>query len=318
VRRANRWSDRLGVLEVLIVGRGGGSLEDLWAFNEEVLARAVYASRIPVVSAVGHETDVTICDLVADLRAATPTAAAELVAPARAELLADLANRQLRLQRMVCGSLDSAQTRFSAVARHEFFRRPQEAIARLGQRVDELEARLALVAHRRLDASYRRLQRVSVRLLAVQPAELLTDRRRLLEEACRRLDRAAARRLLGRHKVLQQHLRALWQAAPSRSFERARQVLLGLTGRLDREMDHRLASNRLRIDGLSRRLEASSHRRVLARGFSITRLATSGRLVTSPQHVRAGQRVQTETAGGTFDSRVLGPQEAPGLFDEDD
>jgi exodeoxyribonuclease VII large subunit len=87
IQRMNTVAERLGGIDVAIVGRGGGSLEDLWAFNEEPVARAIYASRIPIVSAVGHEVDTSISDLVADVRAATPTAAAELIAPLRSELL---------------------------------------------------------------------------------------------------------------------------------------------------------------------------------------------------------------------------------------
>ncbi|MGB2985068.1 MAG: exodeoxyribonuclease VII large subunit, partial [Phycisphaerae bacterium] len=112
IRRVNANSTALGGVDVMIVGRGGGSLEDLWPFNEEVVARAIHASRIPIISAVGHEVDVTIADLVADVRAATPTAAAELAVPVLEEVLAGLAAHESRLSRAVRAKIDILATRY--------------------------------------------------------------------------------------------------------------------------------------------------------------------------------------------------------------
>lgn len=132
--------NRLQAVDVLIVGRGGGSLEDLWAFNEESVARAVHRSRIPVVSAVGHETDWTICDFVADLRAPTPSAAAELVCASSEELLLRLDGLQHRLQQAQQGQLTLLQHRLQGLRRslHD----PSLLLGHLGQRVDDLSERL--------------------------------------------------------------------------------------------------------------------------------------------------------------------------------
>jgi exodeoxyribonuclease VII large subunit len=305
VRNVNRWSDRLGGVDVVIIARGGGSLEDLWAFNEEVVARAVFASVIPVISAIGHEVDVTICDLVADLRAATPTAAAELVAPARDDLLAELAERRGQLMRLVRTQLELCRSRLQAVARLEGFRRPLDRVRRIEQRLDELEVRLALVVHRRLDSAYRRMQSATNKLLAVQPAELLAVRREWLESVRRQLDQAVAHRLLRRQQALSDAQRALWQAAPARRVERVKQRVYQLGWRLQRESRHRLASGAQGLDGLARRLHASSHHMVLTRGFSITRSVERDAIITMPGQVRPGQHIETETAGGRFESEVV-------------
>jgi len=123
-------------VDVIIVGRGGGSMEDLWAFNEEVVARAIFASRIPVVSAVGHEVDFTIADFVADLRAPTPSAAAELVVASKAQLVADCNGLERRLHRAMQQHLSAA--RGEMLFLQKSLKGPELVIARLQQRVDDL------------------------------------------------------------------------------------------------------------------------------------------------------------------------------------
>jgi exodeoxyribonuclease VII large subunit len=128
--------------DVLIVGRGGGSLEELWAFNEEIVARAIYRSQVPVISAVGHETDVTISDFAADVRAATPTAAAELVVPHVEDLKARVALLSQRLLRAQMAVLDRARERLEKSVDRPIFKYPHARLHQYVQRRDELEARL--------------------------------------------------------------------------------------------------------------------------------------------------------------------------------
>jgi len=123
-------------VDVIIVGRGGGSMEDLWAFNEEVVARAIFASRIPVVSAVGHEVDFTIADFVADLRAPTPSAAAELVVASKTQLVADCSGLERRLHRAMQQQLSAA--RGEMLLLQKSLKGPELVIARLQQRADDL------------------------------------------------------------------------------------------------------------------------------------------------------------------------------------
>jgi len=160
-----------GEADVLIVGRGGGSLEDLWAFNEEVVARAIYASRIPVISAVGHETDVTIADMVADLRAPTPSAAAEMVAKSRLELEGHLDHLGMRLASQMRSRLNLLEERVEGLARR--LRSPIENLQQRRHRIDELEQRLQKQMAREVAARQEKLGALTGRLDALSPLGVL-------------------------------------------------------------------------------------------------------------------------------------------------
>jgi exodeoxyribonuclease VII large subunit len=153
IRRLNRW----GQADVLIVGRGGGSIEDLWAFNEEPAVRAVAASRIPVVSAVGHEIDVTLCDLAADRRAATPSNAAEIVVPDGRDLLFRVERLHAQLHRSELKLLAERRRRVESIASAYGFKRPRDFLDREAQRVDDLARRLAAGTTHLVEADRRRV-----------------------------------------------------------------------------------------------------------------------------------------------------------------
>ncbi len=138
-----RYFNRHGKVDVIVIARGGGSFEDLFAFNDEGLARAIAASELPVISAVGHETDFTICDFVADLRAPTPSAAAELVIRSKQELAEKLLALRKRIAQAINYKLLRAHNTLSQLAQHAVFARMQDSIARRQQRMDDLVFRLA-------------------------------------------------------------------------------------------------------------------------------------------------------------------------------
>ena len=170
-------------LDVLIVTRGGGSLEDLWAFNEEIVARALARSRIPTISAVGHEIDFTIADFVADLRAPTPSAAAELVVKAKEEFLKQLIQSESRLQKDLRLRLAEARQRFSDLASSYVFRRPTEIIRQYQQQVDDLGHRLPQATGVVLDELQARMETVAEKFRLLSPlARLLGWRQQLASD----------------------------------------------------------------------------------------------------------------------------------------
>lgn len=160
-------------VDVIVCGRGGGSLEDLWAFNEEAVVRALVACPKPVVSAVGHETDWTLADFAADLRAKTPTAAGELIVPVQAELVAQLAEDRVRLDQAMNGLYNDARARLAALAAHRALAGPAYQVQIRQQRLDELGGRLRSAGARRLADAQARLGEAAARLDALSPLAVI-------------------------------------------------------------------------------------------------------------------------------------------------
>ena len=198
IERFNAWS----VADVLIVGRGGGSLEDLWAFNEEAVVRAIAASAIPVISAVGHEVDWTLADLAADVRAATPSNAAELAVRDRHDVARHLGLLGERSRRAILEAVESRRRRLQALTEKYGFRRQRDALGPLRQRVDELAERILNAALAALRLARQRLEQAAQRYgLREWPREL-SERRAQLGAMRSRLDESALRVLEERRRRL--------------------------------------------------------------------------------------------------------------------
>ncbi len=165
--------NRNGKVDVMIVGRGGGSLEDLWAFNEEIVARAIYASTIPIVSAVGHETDFSIADFVADLRAPTPCAAADLIVRDRIELLELIKNYCYTMRGTLAEAIASQRERVQSLVSSYSFNRPKDLVRESAQRVDELERSLTLKFSHLVQLIHQRHLTLQHRLEALSPRAVL-------------------------------------------------------------------------------------------------------------------------------------------------
>ncbi len=160
--------------DVLVVGRGGGSLEDLWSFNEEIVVRAIHASKIPVISAVGHEVDVTLADLVADVRALTPSEAAELAVPSAQELLAQLTVLQRQLTRGLYNRVSSARMHLQRLSSRPVLSKPLSRLRVLSRRLDDLDEAATRSLRRRQSRLREKLASLSARLETLSPLATLT------------------------------------------------------------------------------------------------------------------------------------------------
>jgi len=173
IRLMNRVNAELMKIDVLVVGRGGGSIEELWAFNEETVAREIFSSEIPVISAVGHETDFTIADFVADRRAATPSEAAELVVPDNREIVRNLSSLELRMRQNVFKAVEFQRRKLESMEKNILFRKPTERINQYRQAIDEIKRNmLAEISH--LVALHKKsLQALTGKLDALSPLAIL-------------------------------------------------------------------------------------------------------------------------------------------------
>jgi len=199
IRDINRRNKRLR-LDLLIVGRGGGSLEDLWAFNEEVVARAIFDSQIPIISAVGHEVDVTIADLVADKRASTPTKAGVVAVPDMRDVLRDLAHQQQRLAGALRGRLDLCHAELRTVLASAVFRNPLLPVRNRQQYVDELGWSLADAQKGLLAQARTLIQDYHEHIARIEPHRLLGRMTVELNELTQR-SLAAVTRIIGERRL---------------------------------------------------------------------------------------------------------------------
>ncbi len=227
-----RHFNRSPQVDVIIVARGGGSFEDLAAFNDEALARTIAASSLPVISAIGHETDFTICDFVADLRAPTPSAAAELVVRSKQSLEERLASLDTRLGRGVRYQVLSARQRFGRLAQSMAFARMQELVARRQQRVDELIYRLAAAGQRQIHGLRQRAELAAVRLRHQELRSRVTMMRRELEVRIEAVE-TAMRHHLEKRAARLRHLAGQLQAlSPLGILERGYALIFDKEGKL--------------------------------------------------------------------------------------
>ncbi|MBA5778356.1 exodeoxyribonuclease VII large subunit [Stappia sp. F7233] len=255
--------------DLLIVARGGGSLEDLWGFNEEVVVRAAAASDIPLISAVGHETDWTLIDLAADLRAPTPTGAAEIAVPVKAELLASVDDLTRRLTSGLLRLVASRRTELRAAG--AALPSPRDLLALPRQRLDTAGERLRPALRATLRDRQGRLLTAAAKLSPQTLARTLRHARESLVAIGGRKARALHVGVERRRQSFDATARRL---SPERLGDRitlSRERLDGLSGRFDRAFGERIKAERRQLGGLEKLLDSLSYRNVLARGYALVR-----------------------------------------------
>jgi len=220
------------LVDAIIIARGGGSMEDLSGFNDESLARAIAASDLPIVSAIGHETDFTIADFVADLRAPTPSAAAELVTAAQHRIEERIAALAARVHRAGRFHLMHARQRYARLSSESVLTRLRDAVDRRDQRIDELRFRLEAAAQRRFHAPTQRLTALEARLRRQNPALRIALTQRRLQSANDRLQRTAAQTIATRHTRLNRATVRLEALSPVAVLSRGYALIYDETGAL--------------------------------------------------------------------------------------
>ncbi len=302
--------------DLLIVARGGGSLEDLWPFNEEEVVQAAAASSIPLISAVGHETDTTLIDLAADRRAPTPTAAAEFAVPIRSELLAQVNSNDLRLFNAVTRQIAEQRTGLSGLARG--LGDPHSVIETRAQTVDYLEQRLAASLQQRLDQQALVMARLADRLprpevkLAETGGVLAVFGQRLLNAGTARIERSLA----GFDRVA---VRVRFEPL-SRRLEQADNGLVAVARQLRHAAGRRLAEAVNQLAGLVRLLRSGSYERILERGFVLAR-DQSGTAISRLTDTRPGQKISLRFSDGETGAVIGGAprrRKSPDPVPEDD
>ncbi|WP_425262778.1 exodeoxyribonuclease VII large subunit [Paenibacillus thermotolerans] len=224
--------------DVLIVGRGGGSLEELWAFNEEAVARAIASSVIPVISAVGHETDFTIADFVADLRAATPTAAAELAVPHRLELKQSIRHLSLRLESGLQAQVTRKRERLARLKRSPFLTDPRrQLMLQQTERLDRLTSSLMLKAKARASLSRDRFARLDRRLANASPRDSIRQASRRLDMSKLKLLQLVNAQVKDARHALSVELRRLDALSPLKVMQRGYSLVYNEKKRLVKSID---------------------------------------------------------------------------------
>lgn len=283
--------NRHRLVDVIIVARGGGSIEDLWAFNEEIVAAAIHESQIPIISAVGHETDHCLCDFVADLRAPTPSAAAELVIQERAQKLEGLHLFQQRLQHSMKQRLERYRERLKNAAKHPFLSSPYTLLGAHFQRVDEWRGRLDQIMVSLLRAQATGLESKKQQLSGLRPNQRILQLKERLGSLSRQLDTSFTHLLHKRHQIL--------------SIEARCQ-------RLDHLIKNLICIRKERLKRNFQYLSALNPKNLLKKGYSIAFSEKSGSVINSVASVRAGDSIRLLVADGEAiltaqETRINGP-----------
>ena len=294
--------------DVIVVARGGGSLEDLWGFNEEIVVRAAAESTIPLISAIGHETDWTLLDLVADVRAPTPTAAAEMLVPVRSDLIADVRDRAARLAGTMARAQERRRRDFANLSRA--LPSAERALEGPRQKLDRAVLRQEAAMRAALDRRTLALGRLAHRLGAQTPAARLARVKEQIKGLGARLPGLAERQAKAARQGLEQMSQRLARAMAGRlvlerrDSARRKGQIETLSGRLVRAYDVRFTREQKRFEALTKLLVSLGYKQVLARGYAVVRSGEG--VIRAASAVEAGQVLSIEFADGRIGALAEG------------
>jgi exodeoxyribonuclease VII large subunit len=293
VRRALRWLSRQDV-DVIVVTRGGGSADDLWTFNEEPVVRAVWDCPVPVVSAVGHEIDTTLCDLVADVRAPTPSAAAELLAPSLLELEAQLTTIKSRLLRAIEKTVLRERSELRGL--RGALGDPRRELSSQRLVISNAAERMTSVLRRRNRTETAKLRELGLRLQRARPQAQVQARKVVLAGLRASVLTHGQRRLRSEREQLGRLSRELERHSPRPLLKQGRQLLARQQQRLPTAMKARVLRERERLRALAAQLDAYSPLKVLSRGYALASLP-DGRVVRRAADVQVGDQLRLRLGG---------------------
>lgn len=318
LRDVNKRNKTLG-LDILIVGRGGGSMEDLWAFNEEVLARAIFDSKIPVISAVGHEIDTTIADLVADMRASTPTRAGVVAVPDKKEVIEVLTDMERRLAREIDSRLELSAERLQTLLASSVFRNPLLPVRNREQQLDEMGGTLEELIRDMLASAREKLREYYEQVVKIEPHRLvgrkavdLNDWKNRASTAAKAIINKCSMQLTGVENRLVEKMKELLverqrrlsasyeqvvRIVPHRQIGRRMVELSNLSNRANVGVGAILNKRQMELTGAENRLAGLNPKSVLQRGYSITTNKKTGLLVRNLADVQIADCIITELAG---------------------
>ncbi len=300
IATAIRLAEQHGECDVLIVGRGGGSLEDLWSFNDEQLARTIFSCTIPIISAVGHEIDFTIADFVADVRAPTPSAAAEIVVPDRNELQSQI--RQLLKQLTIRMGHKMEQERRHLVYLQQRLSDPRQRIVQQLQRIDLLEQRMHRNWTHLIRTKRQQLKYTSARLK--HPQDKIEAQRVRTRHVTEKLAGCMRQQQRARNDALNTLQQRLFAIEPQQLIEQGYQRLDADTKRLNHAMAQLLHFRHEKLHAQMRTLTAVSPLNTLERGYSITQDARTGTVITDAAAVTPGQALRIRLHRGHIQCEV--------------
>lgn len=291
--------NRHNLVDVIIVGRGGGSLEDLWAFNEEIVASAIFNSRIPIISAVGHETDHCIADYVADVRAPTPSAAAEIVIAEKGQQLEILANFKKRIHQTLTHRLQHHQVQVKGILKHPLFLHPKHLLEWRMQRLDDFRPLLDQSMKSFLHLKKRLIEEKGQQVLSLKPTNYIAHFRQRFEVSQRSLDSQISQMILQNRQKLtyrREQINQLWEKGQVKRrhlFDRER-----IQNKFEEILKNKISFHRQKLNYIEEMLKALDPKNLLQKGYTILFAEKGESIINSVEKLHKGQQARLLLSNG--------------------